>query len=296
MDYVQNPYYTAENVEKERGIIEQEIAMYDDEPDWAMYMNALKLMYHNNPIRIDIAGTKESIAKIDEKMLYTIYNNFYVPENMSIVVCGDFEPDKIINEIKRRVTMKNVHQKVTRVYDDEPEQIKDKKKEISMPISMPIFMIAYKDKIDLKNIIKKDLALEILSNIIIGKSSKLYKRLYEDYEFARNYAHVIIQGSSKNPEKVIEEIKNEIEFFINQGITEEDFQRQKRKVYGEFVKCYNDVSTIGNMAISNYFKGLNMFLYFEEFDTISREYLEDVLKSTFKEENKVISIVKGIEK
>ncbi len=90
MDYVQNPYYTAENVEKERGIIEQEISMYDDEPEWAMYMNTMKLMYHKNPIRIDIAGTKESIAKIDEKTLYTIYNNFYVPENMAIAISRRF--------------------------------------------------------------------------------------------------------------------------------------------------------------------------------------------------------------
>lgn len=87
MDYIQNPYYTAENVEKERGIIEQEIAMYDDEPGQAIYMNLLKAMYHRNPINIDIAGTKESIAEIDEKVLYTIYNNFYVPENMVIVAC-----------------------------------------------------------------------------------------------------------------------------------------------------------------------------------------------------------------
>ena len=90
MDYVQNPYYTAENVEKERGIIEQEISMYDDEPEWQLYMNAMKLMYHKNPIRIDIAGTKETIAEINENTLYTIYNNFYVPENMAIVVVRRF--------------------------------------------------------------------------------------------------------------------------------------------------------------------------------------------------------------
>ena len=90
MDYVQNPYYTAENVEKERGIIEQEISMYDDEPEWQLYMNAMKCMYHKNPVRIDIAGTKDTIAKINEKTLYTIYNNFYVPENMVIAIVRRF--------------------------------------------------------------------------------------------------------------------------------------------------------------------------------------------------------------
>lgn len=303
MDYVQNPYYTAENVEKERGIIEQEISMYDDDPAWAMYMNALKLMYYNNPIRIDIAGTKESIAKIDEKMLYTIYNNFYVPDNMAIVVCGDFEVNKLLEEIKKRVILKKADKKITRIYENEPEGIKDKQKIVQMEISIPIFMIAYKDKITNENMIKKYLALQILSEIIMGSSSKLYKRLYEqglisselefDYEFARDYAHCIIQGTSNNPEKVIEELKNEINFYKNQGISDADFERQKKKLYGEFVKDYNDVSTIGHMVISDCFKNLNSFMYFEEFDCLTKKDLEEVLNTVFDENKKVISIVKG---
>ena len=304
MDYVQNPYYTTENVEKERGIIEQEIMMYDDEPDWAMYMNAMKLMYHKNPIRIDIAGTKESIAEIDAETLYKIYNNFYVPENMAIVVCGDFEPTKIIEEIKKRMILKPLNTSIERIYEDELEEIFEKKKEIKMEISMPIFMIAYKDKICPKESIKKDLALEILSNLLIGKSSKLYKRLYEeglilgdlgfDYEYARNYAHFFIQGQSVNPEKVIEEIKNEVEFFLNRGILDEDFERIKKTVYGEYVKDYNDVSTIGNSVISNYFKDINVFDFFEEFETLTKEYVEEVLKNVFREDRKVVSIVKSL--
>ena len=304
MDYVQNPYYTTENVDKERGIIEQEIMMYDDEPDWAMYMNAMKLMYHKNPIRIDIAGTKESIAEINAETLYKIYNNFYVPENMVITICGDFEPVDIINEIRKRMILKPLNTSIERVYEEEPDCILEKKKEIKMEISMPIFMVAYKDKMSEKDCVKKDLALEILSNLLIGKSSKLYKRLYEeglilgdlgfDYEYARNYAHFFIQGQSINPEKVIEEIKNEIDFFLNRGILEEDFERIKKTVYGEYVKDYNDVSTIGNAVISNYFKGINVFEFFEEFETLSKEYVEEVLKNVFREDKKVISIVKGL--
>jgi predicted Zn-dependent peptidase len=227
-----------------------------------------------------------------------------VPENMAIVVCGDFEPESILEEIKKRIIIKNMNQKITRIYNEEPEEIKDKFKEIKMHISMPIFMIAYKIPMKNENMIKKDLAIEILLNIIIGSSSKLYKRLYEegliltefsfDFEYARDYSHIIIQGASKDPEKVIEEIKNEMEFFINQGISEKEFERQKKNVYGEFVKRYNDVSAIGNMAMSNYFRGQNMFLYFEEFDTLSKEYLEEILRTMFKEEKKVVSIVKGI--
>jgi predicted Zn-dependent peptidase len=95
MDYVQNPYYTDDNVEKERGIIEQEIRMYEDYPEWDLYMNTMKLMYEKCPVNVDIAGTKESIAQIDKEKLYLIYNNFYTPENMAIVFVGDIEEKEI---------------------------------------------------------------------------------------------------------------------------------------------------------------------------------------------------------
>ena len=305
MDYVQNPYYTAENVEKERGIIEQEIAMYDDEPEWQLYMNTMKLLYNKHPMRIDIAGTKESIAEINENTLYTIYNNFYTPENMAIVVVGDFKPNEILEEIKKRIIKKASNVKITRVTEDEPEEICGKKMEVKMDISRPIFMVAYKVKMKKENMVKKDLALEILGNIILGKSSNLYQKLYNeglissefgfDFEYARDYSHFVIEGSSEEPEKVIEEIKNEIDFYLNQGINEEDFERIKKKVYGDMVKDYNDVRTIGNQTMSYYFKGINLFDFFEEFDSISKEYTEQILKEVFDENKKVISIVKNKE-
>lgn len=306
MDYVQNPYYTAENVEKERGIIEQEIAMYDDEPGQAIYMNLLKLMYHNNPIKIDIAGTKESIAEIDEKVLYTIYNHFYVPENMVIVACGDFSPEELLENIKKRMILKPSSHKITRVYEEEPDTIVKKEISRNMEISIPIFMIGYKDKMPSGNIVRKDLVLEILGEIILGKSSKLFKRLYDeklitsgigfDYEYGRSFAHFLIQGVSNEPERVIEEIKNEIEFFKARGISDEDFARTKKKLYGEYVKEYNDPDTIAAGVLADYFNNINSFAFFEEFDCIRKEDLMDVLNHVFVEEKKVVSIIRANEK
>ncbi|CDE84559.1 peptidase M16 domain protein [Clostridium sp. CAG:273] len=106
MDYVQHPYFTEENVEKEKGIIGQEIGMYDDDPGWQLYMNAMDCMYKENPIKIDIAGTVESISKITPDVLYKCYNTFYNPANMTMVVCGDFEPEKLLEEIKKRLIKK----------------------------------------------------------------------------------------------------------------------------------------------------------------------------------------------
>ena len=305
MDYVQNPYYTDENVNKERGIIEQEIRMYEDYPEWDLYMNAMKLMYKNSPVNIDIAGTKESIAEIDKEKLYLIYNNFYRPEDMAIVFAGDIDKDEILEQIKERITLEKNENIVERIEVEEPENIVEKQKIVKKDISMPIFIVAYKDKINEKtNMVKREIGLRILCNIIFGKSSDLYKKLYEnetifselgfDYEYARNYAHLYIQGQSLFPEKVIEELKEEIDYYLQKGINDKDFQRIKKKTYGEFVKDYNDVSTIGNMALSCYFKGVNLFEYFEEFNSIDKKYIEELLREVFVEDKKVISITKPV--
>ena len=305
MDYVQNPYYTDENVNKERGIIEQEIRMYDDYPEWDLYMNAMKLMYKNCPVNIDIAGTVESIADIDKEKLYLIYNNFYRPENMTIVFAGDIDKDEILEQIKSRIILEKNKNTVERINVEEPEEIVGKKKINQKDISMPIFIVGYKDKINEKmNKVKREIGLRILSAIIFGKSSDLYRKLYErgsifselgfDYEYARNYAHLYIQGQCISPEEVIKELKEEIDFYKQKGIEDKDFERIKKKVYGEFVKDYNDVSTIGNMALSSHFRGINIFEYFEEFGSIDKKYIENLLNEVFDENKKVISITKPI--
>ena len=123
MDYVQHPYFTDKNVEKEKGIIGQEIMMYDDYPEWKVYTNALECMYHNHPVKLDVAGSIESISHIDKEILYKCYNTFYNPSNMAMVVSGDFEPEKLLEEIKKRLIEKKVNGEITRIFEDEPETI-----------------------------------------------------------------------------------------------------------------------------------------------------------------------------
>jgi len=165
MNYVQNPYFTDENVDKERGIIEQEIMMYGDYPDWKMYINAMKAMYHKNPVKLDIAGSKESIAEITKEKLYEAYNNFYRPENMAIVVCGDLEPEEVSKQIKSRMTLEALNKKVQRLYPEEPQEIVQGRIEAVDNITQPLFTIGYKDVVESDNRLKKDLALNIICNI-----------------------------------------------------------------------------------------------------------------------------------
>ncbi len=306
MDYVQNPYFTDQNVEKEKGIIGQEIQMYDDYPSWAVYMNAMKCMYKNNPIIIDIAGSIESISKIDKEVLYKCYNTFYHPSNMVMCFAGDFEPETLIEEVKIRLKPTEKHGEIKRIYPEEPEQIVKKENTQNMEVSMPIFVIGIKDVIDNKNctssnIVKKHIAIEILLNMLIGKSSKLYKELYEaelitgepylDYEFSKQYAHVSITGQSNDPKKVLEKFEAEIKQMKENDIDLAHFQRVKNMIYGNYVKEYDDVAEICRMFVGDYMKGINSFEYIEEYEQVTPEYTKQVLEEVFKEEKTVLSIV-----
>ena len=303
MDYVQHPYFTDQNVEKEKGIIGQEIMMYDDYPEWKVYLNTLEAMYHEHPVKLDITGTIETISHINKDILYKCYNTFYNPSNMAMVICGDFEPEKLLEEIKKRLVKKNANGEIKRIYPKEPETIVKEKIEQNMDVSEPLFTIGIKDKIATeKEKVKKHLAIEILLNIIIGKSSKLYQELYNngilytvpsfDYEFSRDYAHILITGQSKEPEKVYEKLKQEIEKLKQDGINAEEFERIKKMLYGAYVREYDEPGDIARMFLADFFKGINSFEYLEELTIINEQYVEQILKETFNENKMVISVIK----
>ena len=302
MDYVQNPYFTDQNVEKEKGIIAQEIGMYDDEPGWQLYMNALDCMYKNNAIKIDIAGTVESISKIDKDVLYKCYNTFYNPSNMLLVICGDFEPDEMLEGVKRRLVKKEHQGEITVIHpEEEKEDVNKKYKETKMEVSKPLFMIGYKVNPHYEDKVKRHIAIEILMNMFIGKSSETYQKLYKDgiilaepdldFEFEKDYAHVLISGQSKEPEKVqmalLDAIKNQVENF-----DEEAFKRLKKKIYGTYVMEFNNVSDISRMFLSDYFKGINSFEYIENYKNVTPEYAKEILKDVFDEKRCIMSVVK----
>ena len=300
MDYVQHPYFTDENVEKEKGIIGQEIMMYDDYPEWRVYLNALEAIYHEHPVKLDITGTIETISHIDKEILYKCYNTFYNPSNMVMVVCGDFEPEKLLQEIKNRLIDKKANGEIKRIYPEEPEDIVQEKIEQKMDVSQPIFVIGIKDKLaDTKERVKKHIAIEILLNMILGKSSKLYKELYDegllfstpslDYEYATGYAHILITGQSPDPEKVYERFKQTV---ANMKIDSTEFNRIRKRIYGEYIKEYNDVEDIARMFLSDFFKEMNSFDFLEEITVINEEYVEQVLKDVFNDKKMVISVIK----
>ena len=307
MDYVQNPYFTDENVEKEKGIIGQEIRMYDDYPSWKVYLNALEALYHEHPIKLDITGTIETINKITPEILYKCYNTFYHPSNMAMVVVGDFEPEQLLLEIKKRLVDKKTMGDIKRVFPEEPETIVKPTVEQKMEVSQPLYTIGIKDVpmkgVSEEEMVRKHISVEILVNILFGDSSPLYKKMYNegnlffapsfDYEFDRDYAHILLTGTSNNPEKMYEDFKKEIDRVKEQGINKEEFEMIKKMLYGEYVKEYNDVTDIARMFLADYFKGINSFSYLEQMMVVTKEAVEQVLKDVFKEDKMIISIVKS---
>ena len=303
MDYVQNPYFTDQNVEKEKGIIAQEIRMYDDDPGWQLYMGILDCLYKNNPIKVDIAGTVESISKITPEVLYKCYNTFYALDNMTLVICGDFEPEKLLEEVKKRLTKNKTYEKIERIYPEKEKTINKKYVEKNMNVSMPIFAIGIKDvsKMD-SEIVKKHIAIEILLNMIIGKSSDLYKKMYNqgllleepsiDYEFSEEYAHIVISGQSNDSEEVYKMFKEEIENYKNNELNIDHFERIKKKIYGDYVVEYNSVSEIARMFLTDHMKKISSFDYIEQYKVITKEYVEQVLKEIFNDEYMALAIVK----
>ncbi len=303
MDYVQNPYFTDENVEKEKGIIGQEIKMYEDYPEWQVYLNAIKCMYKENPVRLDIAGTIESISEITPQVLYNCCDTFYNPANMAMVICGDFVPEEIIKEIKKRIIKNENGGEIKRIYTPLETKINEKEKTVKMDVNNSLFTIGFLDNPNSENIVKKHIAIEILLQMMFGKSSELYRNLYSeglilnepqlDYEFTSNYAHVLVTGQSKEPRRVIEEFKKTLDKFIKDGIDEAIFTRTKKKIYGRYVADYNSVSDIARMFLSDYFKGISSFDYLEEYNQVTKEFTQLVLNEVFKEDKMVISIVES---
>ncbi|UUV16125.1 EF-P 5-aminopentanol modification-associated protein YfmH [Clostridioides difficile] len=306
IDYVQTPYFTDENVEKEKGIIAQEIKMYNDDPDWNVYFNCLKAMYVNYPARIDIAGTVDSIYKITKEELYKCYNTFYNPGNMALFVVGDLDVEKVIDVTKKSNNYKvdKLSKSIERFYPEEPDSVKEKEVIEKFPISMPMFNIGFKDSnvgLKGKELLRKEIVTDILVGMLFKKGSKLYEDLYMQGLINENfgagfssqvdYAFSIIAGDSKEPKKVKEIILDYIEKSKKEGLSKEEFERTKKKKIGAFIKCFDSINFIGNSFISYVFKDINLLDYLDVIKDITFEEVEERLKEHFKEDYCVISIV-----
>lgn len=301
LDFVQNPYFTQATVGKEQGIIGQEIDMYKDAPDWEVMFNCLRTMYHNLPVRIDIAGTQESIAQITAKTLYGCYDNFYNLHNMVLAVAGNADVDEIVevaDKVLKPVEGKMAQRKVI----DEPEEVIDSYIEEKLSVATPQFMFGFKESWDTpERTTKEEISMEILLDMISGQSSELYKRLFDgklinnsfgfEYFTGFGYSCVLFAGESNDPKKVAEEIVGEIGKFRETGFDKTAFERTKKKLYGRMIMGMNDIEGLANNMAVSYFAGEDVFTDFEIFKTVTLDDVNDIFKKTLDENRSVLSVI-----
>lgn len=301
LDFVSNPYFTPETVQKEQGIIGQEIKMYQDEPGWESLFSLLRAMYHKHPVRIDIAGTVESISQITSDLLYECYDTFYNPSNMALAVAGNVSLDQVL-EIADKMLKKKESRKIERKFQTEPSTVVEDTVVRNLSVAMPIFAIGFKENIQTPSrSLKETLASNMLLDIIAGKTSPLYEEMLSeglinttfDVEYFEGFGYSahIFNGESNEPEKIRDRINNEIYRIKKQGIDKDAFDRIKKKHYGGFIMNFNDIDSLSNSLIGGYFNGDGLFDQLTVLESITIDDVNDRLNA-FNIEASSMSIIK----
>ena len=301
INFVQAPYFTKENVAKEQGIIGQEIGMYDDDPNWRCYFNMLQGLYSEHPVRLDIAGTVDSISKITDETLYKCYNTFYHPSNMYICVVGDFEPEKIAAVIDKALKPLEKEKEIPRSYPEEPQGAVTHKVLQKLPVSMPIFSIGFKDSKPAGKSAPRRAAVNVALQMLFGASSQCANELYDekitngyidcDYTAEEpEYAFVEISGESENPEEAGKRI---LETAKKAEFTDEELEAAKNALYGASMLVFEDSERYMQNLSKSVTSGQDMFAMFDAYMNVTREDIEKICNEIFSDENYCISIVKN---
>ncbi|MBE6750269.1 MAG: insulinase family protein [Ruminococcaceae bacterium] len=304
LTFVQSPYFTEQTVQKEQGIIGQEIKMYEDSPAWRVMFNMLMAMYHNHPVRIDIAGTTDSISKIDAELLYKCYNTFYSPSNMFICIAGNIDADKVLKVIEEKIKPQEPLE-ITRFFEQEPETVVKPYTEQKLAVAQPMFCFGFKEKTEKpQRSVKEKICSALLLEIIASDSSPLYKQLTNDglindefsseYFSGNGYCATIFEGESKNPAAVAEAIKNEVKRLKAEGIDKKLFSAIRCGMYGNAIRLFDSVEGIAMQLVDCAMNGSGLFDELKYLKSVTKEDVERRLE-LLDCENTVLSVINPME-
>lgn len=293
---IKEPYFTDENVEKEQGIIGQEISMYDDDPGFMVYFNTLRAMYKKHPVRIDIAGTIESISHINKELLYTCYNTFYSPQNMFFLVVGDVDVEDTVKRIEDNI------RKYEKDYDNLSEnaqiekfiELEDREicqKEINqkMDIYMPQLCIGYKlDVVEKDAILKREAICSIISDMYFSKLTKFYEKEYNegkiiapvsfDYEGSKYFSHIIISSSTTKVEELKQDLINYINKIKNEPIDENLFNLIKKKKIGNIIFSSDNLNISYRRIIESILDDTSVYKDIESLNNVNSNDIKEFLQ------------------
>ena len=301
--FVSTPYFTQESVDKEQGIIAQEIQETEDDPDWRVYANLMERLYQGSPARVPVVGSLESIRQITPQTLYDCHKAFYTPSNMILVCVGNVDQARVAEEAEA-ILPREGGPAVIRDYGRE-DAAGPAGSEVSqaMEVSMPMFLAGYKcqavdeGEATLRQSIVGDLACDAL----FGDSSPLYTRLYEEgavnsslggnFDMLPGAHYVYVGGDAKDPRRVFEEITRQARKLGEEGIGEDFYRQIRRAAYGGMLRSLNSFENIAVSIAEAYFRGFDYFRFPEIFDAVGKADVEAFLRENIAPEKSALSLI-----
>ncbi len=301
LDFVQSPYFTKESVDKEQGIIAQEINMCNDDPNNVVFFNTLKCLYHNHPVRINIAGTVESIAKIDADLLYKCYDTFYNLNNMVLIIVGNVKVSEVLKIADEKLKTSEFSGLET-VFPDEPKSVFQKEMSVKMSVGIPVFNIGFKSEpLSGYEGYKAEIEANIAATALTYPSTVLYKSMIEEGLINTSFSPevfcgngfftVMFSGESENPHEVLRRICEEVERVKVEGIDKEIYENVKKSIYGATVREFNGVTSFGSVILNAYFAGVSPFDSMKILKEMTYEDVMKCIKDRFDPDRAVISII-----
>lgn len=303
LDFVQEPYFSEQTVEKEKGIIGQEIQMYQDNPDWRLYFGLIDSLYVKHPVKIDIAGTIESISHITKDLLYECYQTFYHPSNMLLFVVGPVDSEETMKLIRENQEKKNYtdQPEIVRSIEEEPNEVNEQKKVIHMPVQTPKCLVGVKT-CDLKGegeeLLKQEVAFTLLLDYLFGKSSTHYENLYNegliddtfsyDYTEENTFGFAVVGGDTKKPDELADRLKKILLQTNYDELCEEALERVKKKKIGGFLRSLNSPEYIANQFTRYAFNGSSLFDALSILEGLSVQDLQAVAKRMLQEDRMTV--------
>lgn len=300
IDFVQEPYFTEKTVEKEKGIIGQEITMYDDNPDWRLYFGVIQNMYKNHPVKIDIAGTIDSITPITKDMLYQCYNTFYHPSNMLLFVVGPVDPDQIMDQVRSNQEKKPYEKmpEIKRRFDAEPDTVAETKQVLKMNVQSPKCLVGLKAPEPTqqgKEMLKQELSMNVFLDLLFGKSSSYYFDLYNDglidetfhYDYTQEngFGFVTVGGDTEKPDELADKLKELLLKAKAESLfTEEGLERTKKKKIGAFLRAVNSPEFIANQFTRYAFNEMDLFDVVPTLESLTYDDIQKVAESIISED------------
>lgn len=306
MKFVMNPYFTEESVEREKGIIGQEIVMCEDDPYDRCFLNLVKGLYEKNPVRIDVAGTLKSISKINTDLLLKCHKKFYTPANMFLVACGDIDYNKVIQAVDAFFAEEKYSDSARPCLGKIVEKKGIYKKQIStkMAVERPMFCLGFKDENvpeDSNARRKRELLAELVVSVIFASSGELYNDLYKrgimttpftyGVEYGKSYGFVYAGGDCDSPELVLDEINKYIEKIKNNGINKDDFKRRQKMSYASDIRLYDSTWDIASALLEDAMAGVELFGEFDRIKELTKNEADQLLREILCDANMTISTV-----